>query len=398
MIPPELIKFQRDKRLRRILVTSNPAEIPKESRNSYQLESRSPVLLCKSMRWIGLLTDSNQNFVHKVSTIAFQILLILINLSLWISFINQPDFQDWKTMSAYLTSFLLVSGVYFAMHCRRKALMATLQKLNKILGSSNEKTANVITILIFCLPAVYSILTTLVFEKDSWLSRFETYGYVIESHSAMLLLISIKSFFYALVHPAFTCLVSLLHCVLCQSCCSLIINLTQKIMQVSPEDFGPSRQMDILRGKAKIDDALHDIQYIFSVSSFFLTGVNFLMCGSMIGWILHVGHSMLPPYAIVEIVFYFVTDFSSLISVLWMAGNVPIELKKLKHEFYKKVRLRLLHDEYRDENQLKGELFGESEFSFSGCDIISLKRKHDSGLIGDFDNIHFSGDQHEKLR
>ncbi|GFW19031.1 uncharacterized protein TNCV_165441 [Trichonephila clavipes] len=153
-------------------------------------------------------------------------------------------------------------------------------------------------------------------------------------------------------------------------------------MQMSPENFGPSRQMDILRRKAKIDGVIHDIQHIFSVPSFFTTGVDFLMCGSMIGWILQVGLSMLPPYAIVEIVFYFITDFISLISVLWMAGNVPIALKKLRHEFYKKVRLRLLHNEYREENQLKGELFGESEFTFSSCDIISLKRNMILALSG----------------
>ncbi|GFQ97892.1 uncharacterized protein TNCT_213381 [Trichonephila clavata] len=383
MIHPELIKFDSDKRLRRILVISNPEEISKENQNSNQLTYKSPVLLFKSMRWIGLLADSNKNSLHRMLSFAFQTLLILTNLSLWFSSLTQYDSQDWKTMSAYLASFSsFVSGVYFAMYCRRNALMATLQKLSEISKSSNEKTVNFITILIFCLPAIYSSLQTLVFDDDPWLSRFEAYGYDIESHSAMLLLISIKSFFYTVVHPAFTCLVSLLQCVLCQRCSSLISNLTHKVMQVSPEDFGPSRQMDILRRKAKIDDVLHDIQYIFSVSSLFTTGVNFLMCGSMIGWILHTGLSMLPRYAIVEIVFYFITDFCSLIFVLWMAGNVPIELKKLKHEFYKKVRLRLLHDEYRDENQLKGELFGESEFTFSGCDIISLKRNMILALSG----------------
>ncbi|GFY79383.1 hypothetical protein TNIN_268361 [Trichonephila inaurata madagascariensis] len=52
---------------------SNPEEISMESRNSYQLESKSSALLLKSMIWIGLLEDSKQNSVHRVSTIAFQI-------------------------------------------------------------------------------------------------------------------------------------------------------------------------------------------------------------------------------------------------------------------------------------------------------------------------------------
>ncbi|GFW18987.1 uncharacterized protein TNCV_165011 [Trichonephila clavipes] len=238
------------------------------------------------------------------------------------------------------------------MYCRREALIGVLGKLSKISESSDKKASNFMTILILSLPAIYPVLQVILFDDDPWLSQFETYGYDIESHTLKIMYLSTKFFLYALVHPTFTCLVTLLQCVLCQRCCSLINELTLKVQQVSPEDFDSSKQMDFLRFKAKIDDVFEDLQHVFSVPSFFVTVINFSMCGAMIGWLLFTDASMLKPHVIVEIVFYIVIDFSSLIILLWVTGNVPVELKKLKSEFYKKV-LHFSSEEFGPSEQIE---------------------------------------------
>ncbi|GFR19935.1 uncharacterized protein TNCT_165111 [Trichonephila clavata] len=374
--------FKSSNKSRKILVKSNTERISHRNSSSYHSSSFKPVVLFKFMIWVGLLAESDQNSLYRISSLAFKVLLISINLSLWISSLTAFS-GDWKTLSAYLTSFLLTTGVYFAIYCRRQALMVVLKKLSKISKSSDEKTVNFITILILCLPAIYSILQAIVFDDNPWFSRFETYGYDIENHTLKILYISTKFFLYALVHPAFTCLVTLLQCVLCQRFCALINDLTQKVMQVSSEDFDSSKQTDILRLKAKIDEIFENLQYVFSVPSFLVTAINFLTCGAMIGWLLYVDDlSILPPFAIVEIAFYIVIDFSSLIALLWVTGNVPVELKKLKCEFYKKIRSRILYFSHGGETQLRKELFGHSNFTFSGCDIISFKRSTILALSG----------------
>ncbi|GFU47406.1 uncharacterized protein NPIL_82501 [Nephila pilipes] len=354
------------------------------NQNSLQPTStiKIPVLLVKSMKWIGLLVESNQKMWHQIICITFKFLLILINLSLWISSLQLYSHQDWKIMSAYLVSFLSVLGMYFTMYCKRNALTITLQELSKISVSTNDMAVNIITIIVFSFPVVYSFMQSILFDDREWLLQFEAYGYEIENHTVKFLVISIKTFLYALMHPAFTCLVALLYCVLCQRYCTLIHTLTQEVKQVSSEDFGPSKQMDILKRKSKIDDIFQSIQYIFSVPSFFLAVVNLFMCSSMIGWLLSEGTATLQPFAIWEMVFYIVIDFSSLFIVLWIAGGTPIELKNLKYEFDRKIRLRLLHAEYHEETPPKSELFGQSDFSFSGCDIISIKRSTILALTG----------------
>ncbi|GFU47408.1 uncharacterized protein NPIL_82511 [Nephila pilipes] len=366
--------FKTDKRLGTLIRIFTNEEKPQMSRNSYHPTFKLPVLLVKSMSCIGLLVEANENIWQKIISITFRFLLIFINLSLWISSLMLNNLQEWKVMSAYLASSSSILVMYFAMYCERNALTITLQKLSKISVSNNEMALNGITIILFSFPVIYSVLQSAVYDDDEWLSRFETYGYDIENHTVKVLVLSFKTFLYGIVHPTFTCLVALLYCVLCQRYRTLIKNLTQKVKEVSPKDFGPSKQIDILRRKSKIDDIFQNIQYIFSVPSFFMTAVNFLMCGSMIGWLLSSDTGKLQPNAIVEIAFYIVIDFSSLFVVLWIAGGMPIELKKLKYEFNRKIRLRLLHAEYHEETEPKSDLFGQSDFSFSGCDIISFKR------------------------
>ncbi|GBN44804.1 hypothetical protein AVEN_124162-1 [Araneus ventricosus] len=68
----------------------------------------------------------------------------------------------------------------------------------------------------------------------------------------------------------------------------MIRNLTDSFLQISPKVFGTSKQIYILRRKARIDDALENLQRTFSMPAFFIIVANFLSCGTVIGWFLFV--------------------------------------------------------------------------------------------------------------
>ncbi|GFY79384.1 uncharacterized protein TNIN_268371 [Trichonephila inaurata madagascariensis] len=225
---------------------------------------------------------------------------------------------------------------------------------------------------VLCIPAVLSTLRVIAHHNDSVSSRFETYGYKISNVWIRIMALSLKSLFHSLVHPTFTSLVSLSFCILCQCCCSQINNLIGKVLQFSPEEFGPMKQMDILIQKAKMDGFLESVQAIFSIPSFLLTAMYFLMCVSVIRNTLEVESFL--SFIIVEVMLRTFIGFNCLFCMLWIASGVPVQMKKLKNAFSEKVRARLFHNRDLKEIQPSGKLFGQSKFIFTGCDIISFKR------------------------
>ncbi|GIZ01966.1 uncharacterized protein CEXT_622911 [Caerostris extrusa] len=159
---------------------------------------------------------------------------------------------------------------------------------------------------------------------------------------AQILIIVTQCFLSAVVHPTFTNLVALLYCILCQCCTSALTTLTQEILQMSPKQFGPYTQLDILRRKAKIDDILEKIQAIFSLPAFFLIAGNFLSLRFCWGSTCTLAKEMYRSYHMKESVFYGISSFFCLTVILWVAGGVPIQVQKLKKHFIKREHLRLL--------------------------------------------------------
>ncbi|GIY29866.1 uncharacterized protein CEXT_710481 [Caerostris extrusa] len=177
-------------------------------------------------------------------------------------------------------------------------------------------------------------------------------------------------------------MVALLYCVLCQCCTSALANITQEILQLKPKQFSPHKQLDILRRKAKIDDILGKLQNIFSLPIFFLIAGNFLTCGSVIGKHLNYGTQQYRSYHIKESSFYGISSFCCLTATLWVAGGVSNQFQKLKEAFHKKEKLRLLNVTSLDEPTLKKGYFEETDFVFTGCDIIFYKRSTILTLFG----------------
>ncbi|GIY58120.1 uncharacterized protein CDAR_431821 [Caerostris darwini] len=257
------------------------------------------------------------------------------------------------------------------MLCKRKLTTTTLRQLRSIPSPTHQKKINLIVFLLCCMPFTFSISLTHATDKEY------KDDFVIKS-----ILMGMKMFCYSLEHPTFTNMVALLYCVLCQRCYSFIGSLTQEVQNMSPMGFGPSKQISILRRKAMVDCVLNNIQNIFSVPIFFMLIANLLSCGIVIIWTLQYNFEEYRLYMAVRSVFFAINSFGSMAAVLWVAGQVPIQLQKLKESFYEKAHLRLISVCDLDEPQFKRELLEKPDFVLTGCDIISLRRSTVLGVFG----------------
>ncbi|GFU33346.1 uncharacterized protein NPIL_173921 [Nephila pilipes] len=339
--------------------------------NSKRMTSSVSIILFKCMCWIGLIKESNRHLSHRVAALTIKMILILVNLEMWISSVVTFRFSDWKFTFFFLAPHLLTSVIYFAVYFKRNLIKITIHKLDELSESFNTIVINLITIVVCCTLMVLLTFQIIQFHHGHW-----DIAYIINLPYDItgMLLICTKSMFGFLVYPTLIYLVSLLYCVLCQSCCYQINNLTKEISQVSPEEFDPIQQMDVLRQKARIDDVLKNVQAIFSVPSFFIIAVNVLKCGSLLEIFTGNTWENSSLFRNMEVVLYSLTSFCCLFIVSWVAGGLPIQMKQLKKEFNEKVRSRLLCTRNLGEIQPKNNLFGQSDFAFTGCNIIIFNR------------------------
>ncbi|GFS51213.1 uncharacterized protein TNIN_486081 [Trichonephila inaurata madagascariensis] len=105
------------------------------------------------------------------------------------------------------------------------------------------------------------------------------------------------------------------------------------------------------------------------------------MCGSVTGWFLieSWNDSLFPWKA--ETIFYGINAFLCVVSILWVAGALPIQMNKFKETFHSKTHARLLYYHTKDEMYLKRDL-NEPDFALTGCEMISYKRSTILAFIG----------------
>ncbi|GFS46020.1 uncharacterized protein NPIL_73061 [Nephila pilipes] len=329
--------------------------------------------LFKLLCCIGLVEESERFLIYRITTVGFQLAIVFTSCSIWSSALVAYSVKSLKVLSGKLSSFLLALVVYFAMRRKRKRLTLTLRKLSAISSLFQGKKIAFFLLIICIMPAVYAISMALT-ASHKWAAKFDAYGYEIKHPLAQVLLIVTKSILYAIVYPTLTNLITLIYCAVCRSSSELVKNLTEDILRISPRAFGPSKQIDILDRKARIDDVLENIQDVFSLPAFFVVAANFTSCMTIIGWFLHIDLANYHAHMFAQTVFLAINSFGCLTFLLWIASCVPIQMQKLKEAFYKKAHLRLIT--YRDlgEPQLKTELFQKPDFTFTGWDLIPFKR------------------------
>ncbi|GBN27738.1 hypothetical protein AVEN_175059-1 [Araneus ventricosus] len=81
-------------------------------------------------------------------------------------------------------------------------------------------------------------------------------------------------------------------------------------------------------------------------------------------------------------VMMFVNSFGGLLVCLWIAGGLPVEEKRMKDAFRKKIQQRRLSRLSVDAICLEEEMSEKSDFVLSGCDIIHFRRSSIATLAG----------------
>ncbi|GFT73400.1 uncharacterized protein NPIL_511381 [Nephila pilipes] len=344
---------------------------------SQEINSNLPSLLLSVLHLTGLVQKLNKGLELRNAWLVFYVLLLFKNLDmLIISIVNFNGGISFKTNLLVTITLFSNFMMWHSIRHRKNDLTSVLRMIDPLHPFIYRKRTNIMVLIIFTFPIMYSFATILVCDRTST-SILYAYGYELKSVSAQIIVICIKTFLQFLIHSTFPFLIAILFCNLCLSCASCFNCLTRKILQYSPEEFGLSEQIEILKQKAKLDDILDNIQIIFSLSSFLLITSNILSCCTVLGINLNGINRRLT-----SVLFYGIPNLVSLIAVLWTAGGLPVEQHELKEAFYKKVHLRFLMLRCSEELQFKRELLEKPDFVLNGCNIFFYTRSSILTAVG----------------
>ncbi|KAF8794492.1 hypothetical protein HNY73_002468 [Argiope bruennichi] len=343
---------------------------------------RKASLLFIFMKLSGFVKEPNQRIKFCIMSYIFTILLIIASTDYWITSFMYFKVDEITVSLAFRASYILTVLVWYLMIRKRKqitALLKTYRESQIIIYPSNEIT-NFLLLILSSIPFVYSVMLTAVQYKDKNERYF--YGCTVKNYWIRILIIGTKNVLYCMVYPSINHFVSLVYCLLCISCTSEVNKLTHRISNWSPEVFDLTKQMQILRTKAKLHHLLVDIQDIFSLPIFFAIVSNMLMGSSVIGRSLSKSWSAYELTWKVKSAFHAFNAFLNIAATIWIASGLSIAMSKFKDVYHQKTHMRLLYHDIAEETILKRDLFDEPEFVLTACDILSFRRSTALALFG----------------
>ncbi|GIY00424.1 uncharacterized protein CDAR_403581 [Caerostris darwini] len=347
-------------------VSNSNSELP-------HFEYKLPRLFLVFLRWAGFVEESDRNFKSKFIWIFFYVIQLLASAFMVTVVCLQR--QVLEKMLVSVTSLACNQAIWHCMRYKRKTLTAVLQRMQLNHLPLSKLTINFSIFVILCMPTIILILRVYLEHSVFW--RYSL-GQLIEY---FVLHLTIPTCIFFLADFLLPCLITLLYCSLCFRCSKFINNLTNEIENISPQQFGPCVQFDILKRKSKVDDVLEDLENIFSKPSLFLIMLNFVTCVYHLGTMLVVSWGY--RHIIIESLFYSVVHFICVTAVFWSAGSVPVALNKLNRFFYRKAHSRLiLVCSTSEGRKLKRELVEKPEFVLTGCDVIVYRRSSILAFVG----------------
>ncbi|GFW71410.1 uncharacterized protein TNCV_538281 [Trichonephila clavipes] len=336
------------------------------------------IFLC----YTGFMDRYQTNKKQKVISVLFGISVHIAFIDLCIALHEESYDLTWlKVGIAYIASYMFPVMLWYVALFKRKRIKDMLQNVNEENPPSSEKFINCLVILSCCLPVVLSIQLAIKISTTEE-SAFYTYTYDVSNEWVTFTIVSVKAFIYYMVYPTYINIVALFYVSVCLRCKSRVQYLNREITACLPEDFTLRFQRNILKKRVKILKLLLKIKDTFSLSVFFILIAHTTMCSSIVGWFLVQQWDKSEYYWKLEAPYFSLSSIFCVISVLWVAGDIPVELNAFKETFYQKTHQRLLFFNIRDELFLKRDLFNEPEFVFSGCEMISFRRSTILTIIG----------------
>ncbi|GFQ80220.1 uncharacterized protein TNCT_119311 [Trichonephila clavata] len=340
-----------------------------------------PRFILSYFRWAGFVDASGQLIKTSFVSYTLDFIVLFTCIDTLISILVSYDSSEVKLDIIFMSSLALTTIVWYRMRYKKKSTTNFLQKFDGTSSHSHEKKFNVLVFLTLCIPAIYSACIICGMNKSE-AGLFFIYGYEIEYISIQNIIVAIKSFCDYTVYPTFGNIVALLYIFLCLHCSDYLNNLTRKVDKYSPKDFTPSKQIDILKGRAEIYDILVNTERIFSFPIFSIIVANVLMLSSISGSFLISDWSNTEYIWKIERIFYGTNACLYVTSILWAAGTVSIEMRKFKEIFHYKTHLKLLCKYSEEQLHLKMDLMNEPDFLLTGWNVIHLGRSTILCLIG----------------
>ncbi|GFS94718.1 uncharacterized protein NPIL_509621 [Nephila pilipes] len=346
-----------------------------------ELQNNIPKFLLSFLRLTGLVEISDQNVKCSSVSRTIDILVFVMFLDLFVITLMDFEHSESKIDMAYLSSFFLTITVWFILRYKKKGITHLLQKSEGTSSSFREKILNFMILLNYCMPLTYSAFLVCSLNQSE-AARYFFYGCEVKYISIQTVITGIKSFLGYMIFPTFGNIVALLYIFLCFRSSDCLNNLSWEIEKSSLEDFTLSKQISILKKRTKIYYILLNIQNNFSLPIFFVIVANILICGCITGWFLIIKWDESDFLLKMESVFFGTNALVNVISILWTAGNVSVEMSKFKEIFHYKTHLKLLSRYSKQELHFKMDLMNEPEFVLTGWDVLPLRRSMILGLIG----------------
>ncbi|GFU71875.1 uncharacterized protein TNCV_1628161 [Trichonephila clavipes] len=334
------------------------------------------------LSWTGLLDPSHENIRFRLLAVISKMIFIFGTLDLLaVSCLSPTQIKELKTLFAYIIAYPLSLLSWHALYLKRRQFEILLQKFQDASLNLCRKRANSFAFTLLSTQVLFTILLTIYVIHEN--PNCYSYGYKISDEYARITFLGMKNFIYVLVYPTFTNSIVLLYGVLCLCLTADIRQLTEEIERCPAELFDASKQLGILKRKAKIDDILGFIEDIFSFPTFTIIIANLFIAASVIGIYLYTTEwyaYLISLY--VERCIYFLNSLIYIIIPMWTAGGIPLEECKFREMFYKKLQSRMFSIGISEKPRLARWLFAKPEFVFTGWNILSYRRSTMFAVVG----------------
>ncbi|GFQ78485.1 uncharacterized protein TNCT_615951 [Trichonephila clavata] len=344
-------------------------------------DSPLPHILLGFLYCTGFVDRHLISKTKSAASVFFIISLHFTILDLLFTSVENHDDEFLKVSIAYISSYGLTVAVWYSTWWKRKQIGNLLLKIKRISSPLSGKVINYLALINFSMSLIIPVVLGMNNRKIQN-SYFYTYGYDIDNFWAKTAIVSTRIFISFSIYPTYTSTLALFYVYVCLCCITYLKSLSKRMAECPCKSFDLSFQRDILKKKAKIFDLLLRIQDIFSLPAFFIIVANIMICSSIAGWHMMKSWSDSDYLWKIESIYFGINAFLCTVSIICVAGSVPIELDRFKETFHQKSHQRLIFFCNWEELLLKLDLFNEPNLVLSGWQVISFRKSTILTLIG----------------
>ncbi|GFU13517.1 uncharacterized protein NPIL_435251 [Nephila pilipes] len=282
-----------------------------------------------------------------------------------------------------MTSITTSATLMLIMARQKGTLTNLLKNLQLNYPPEKSKCLKVLLICILCFPFIYAFTMVTLYARfgPDYIFKFFCYGMEAEDKNKMYVIAWYKYFMYCLLFPTLPNLLSLTYSVSCRICCKYIRQLCIKVENCSPKIFTPRMQIGFVKDRKQITKLAEEIQTVFSETSFIVCMANFMSCLSSLSVIIfYVAQNVVPN--IIEILLILSSALTSMLSLFYNAGQIPIEMKRFSQILRDLHENRVLSGIVQENSLVERLILDESTFIMSGCNIIFFTRNGILTILG----------------